>query len=364
MSDVNDIGTIDKTDKIKTDRKKYKIYLGKKDKNKNLEIIKENISNKKPKTDFDGGWKKVLNLYLKDFFELLLPEVYKKINWKEGYVSLDKELQKISRNSVIGKKITDGLFKVCSIDEEEMYVMCLIEIQGNKNNEFLERVFVYHGRIYSHYRKPILVIVVLLDNDTHWRPTQFKTGIWGYDLEMNFASIKLLDYQTPTQIEWLKASTNRFAPIILAQLAAKQRVSDEIKLVNKVNLTKHLYKLGWSKEDILEIYLFIDWIMVLPESLELEYHNEIEQFEESNKMSYISTAERIGIKKGIEIGFEQGVEQERETLRTLFLSLLNQKFATVPEAYLLKIEASEHDDILKWIKKLFKVKAIEELFIE
>ena len=46
--------------------------------------------------------------------------------------------------------------------------------------------------------------------------------------------------------------------------------------------------------------------MVLPTELEEAYHREIIEFEENKKMRYITTAERIGMKKGIEKGRMEG----------------------------------------------------------
>ncbi len=49
--------------------------------------------------------------------------------------------------------------------------------------------------------------------------------------------------------------------------------------------------------DIINLYCFIDWIMVLPKESEDAYHREIIKFEEKHKMQYVTTAERIGLKK-------------------------------------------------------------------
>ena len=97
-----------------------------------------------------------------------------------------------------------------------------------------------------------------------------------------------------------------FAVIILAQLIVQENAEPEIKLRKKVDLTLHLYNKGWDKNDILNIYKFIDWIIVLPEEFELQYQIAIEEFEEDNNMAYITTAERVGMQRGIEIGRQEG----------------------------------------------------------
>ena len=65
----------------------------------------------------------------------------------------------------------------------------------------------------------------------------------------------------------------------------------------KVALAKELYRRGFDKADIIKLYRFIDWLMILPEELERACFQEIEHFEEEQRMPYITTAERIGIEK-------------------------------------------------------------------
>ncbi len=64
-----------------------------------------------------------------------------------------------------------------------------------------------------------------------------------------------------------------------------------------------------------------DWIMVLPPELEYAYHREIMEFEEKEKMQYVTTAERIGIQKGERIGVRKGKKETAENL--LAMGLLN-----------------------------------------
>ncbi|HSW69244.1 MAG TPA: hypothetical protein VLI69_03665, partial [Gammaproteobacteria bacterium] len=65
-------------------------------------------------------------------------------------------------------------------------------------------------------------------------------------------------------------------------------------------LTRRLYEKGFNKEEINNIYKFIDWLIGLPNPLEIEYLEEVCELEEAKKMTYITSAERIGIEKGRE----------------------------------------------------------------
>ncbi len=118
--------------------------------------------------------------------------------------------------------------------------------------------------------------------------------------------VKILDYANQWNI--LDASHNPFAVVVQAHLKTLETRQDETSRARwKVTLAKALYKRGFSKDDIIKLYRFIDWLMILPEYLEQACFQEIEQFEEEHHMPYITTAERIGIEKGIKQGRKEGI---------------------------------------------------------
>ena len=81
------------------------------------------------------------------------------------------------------------------------------------------------------------------------------------------------------------------------------------------------------KEIKKSILTFMDWVLTLPESLEIRYNEEIQQFEEEHGVTYITSFERIGIQKGMQQGIQQG---ECAILHRLLL----RKFRQVPPRYL------------------------------
>jgi len=94
----------------------------------------------------------------------------------------------------------------------------------------------------------------------------------------------------------------------LKSITTKKGRSDE-RLVWKIRLVKMLYERGYSKEDIMNLYRFIDWVISLPKDLKLRFNEEIIQYEKEKKMPYITTAESIGIEKGIKEGLQKGREE-------------------------------------------------------
>ena len=61
---------------------------------------------------------------------------------------------------------------------------------------------------------------------------------------------------------------------------------------------RSLYEKGLSKQEIIDIFIFIDWLMVLPGALVQAFNEKVLKFEEENKMSHVSSIERLGQEKG------------------------------------------------------------------
>ncbi len=75
----------------------------------------------------------------------------------------------------------------------------------------------------------------------------------------------------------------------------------------KLVLVRRLYSMGLEREDIINLFQFIDWIMSLPQELEREFWQEFRDFEESRHMRYVTSVERFGILKGKQEGLLKGI---------------------------------------------------------
>ena len=63
-------------------------------------------------------------------------------------------------------------------------------------------------------------------------------------------------------------SANPFAVVIQAHLKTQEtRRAPEERYRAKLALAKSLYRRGWGRDDILELFRFIDWMLRLPEEL-------------------------------------------------------------------------------------------------
>ena len=94
--------------------------------------------------------------------------------------------------------------------------------------------------------------------------------------------------------------SNPMAVLVLAQLKhleSKKKNAEE-KYDIKITLIRMLYRKGYSKKQILELFKFIDWLILLPQNLENRLTDEIIKLEKEQKMTYVTHMERIAEKKG------------------------------------------------------------------
>lgn len=271
------------------------------------------------RNEADSAWKQLLDIYLKDFFDYCLPEVSAQIDWRRSWTSLDKEFQSIVKGES-GTKLVDKLFKVYKQDGIEQWVLIHIEVQNIPEEKFPQRMFTYHYRIYDRFQQPIISCAILTDDQPNWRPTSYMIGFAGSYIKSEFLIIKSIDYID--RIDELESSNSPFASVLLIQLEGQRnKFSPAIQRKRiKFALTKRLYDKKYSKSDIVNLYRFIDWLIGLPETLELEYHEEICLLEEGRKMPYITNAERFGLERGLAKGIAQGVEKEKVIVAQRLLS--------------------------------------------
>jgi hypothetical protein len=125
--------------------------------------------------------------------------------------------------------------------------------------------------------------------------------------------VKLLDYEQRWQE--LEASRNPFATVVMAHLKAQETRNDaRERFSSKLYLTRRLYEQGYEREDVINLFRFIDWVMSLPEELEQDFWREVTQLQEDRRMPYITSIERLATQKGIEQGIEQSLQQMRQIL--------------------------------------------------
>ncbi|MGH9845789.1 MAG: cytosolic protein, partial [Blastocatellia bacterium] len=176
---------------------------------------------------------------------------------------LDKELQKITADAAIGRRAVDKLVKVWLKTGKQAWVLIHIEVQGRREAKFDWRVFIYQSRIINRFNLPMATFVVLTDEHSNWRPSEFHYELLGTENRLRFSAAKLLDFRR----KWaeLEKSDNPFAIVVMAHLRAMETRRDPRRRLNwKVTLTRMLYRRGYSKRDVVDLMRFLDWVMALP----------------------------------------------------------------------------------------------------
>ena len=309
---------------------------------------------------YDSPWKEVLEEYFEDFLEFFFPGISCEIDWEKGHTFLDKELQQVVQDAELGRRLADKLVQVWRKGGNETWVLIHVEVQGQERPNFAKRMFVYNYRIFDRYDRPVVSLALLADQRPGWRPDSFGYELWGCKVGIEFPVVKVTDYAG--KWEELEADPNPFAVCVMAYMKAQEthgNVEDRKRW--KLYLARRLYEKGYQREDIIRLFRFIDWIMRLPEELEESFWQDIRQYEEAKKVEYITSVERIGIKKGMQKGMQQGMQQGiLQSAREAVMDILELRFGVVPESMLKRLNEIHDPSILKMLhRKAVKVDSLE-----
>jgi hypothetical protein len=170
--------------------------------------------------NYDEPWKEAVGEYFDSVLNFFFQNVYDLIDWTKKLIALDKELQKITADSQDGKRFVDKLFQVWLKDRQEVWILIHIELQSQQDGDFSQRMFIYHYRAFDLYRHPVVSLAILGDDTKSWRPSNYSYDLGGCKLNLDFPTIKLLDYKS----NWaeLESNLNPFALMIRAHLKTKE----------------------------------------------------------------------------------------------------------------------------------------------
>lgn len=312
--------------------------------------------------DYDTPWKVAVTNYFPEFMTFYFPEAARQIDWEKGYTFLDQELAQVVRDAGLGKRILDKLVQVVTHEGDEHWVYIHIEIQSQQDSDFAERMFTYNYRLYDKYRRPIASLAVLADDRKNWKPQSYGYELFGSRHYLEFPTIKLLDYQPQTEV--LLENPNPFALVTAAHLLTQQtKGDDQQRLAAKWRLAKMLYGRNWDKQQIINLFSVIDWMMNLPEVLQLQLWQEIEHFERNCAMPYITSVERIGINKGIQQGRAEGkIEGKLEGEAVLLERLITRKFGPLSDDTQARLKTATLDQIEQWAENILDAETLEDVF--
>ena len=123
----------------------------------------------------------------------------------------------------------------------------------------------------------------------------------------------------------------------------------------KLRLIRFLYQRDYTREQILAWFRVLDWMLRLPEDLDLEFREELIAFEEETQMPYVTSVERIGIQKGRQEGRQEGEA-------AVLLRLIALKFGPPSEEVRARIEATDADTLLDWSARILTAEHVQDIF--
>ena len=235
------------------------------------------------KASQDTGWKRLITKHFESFLKFFYPNIHRDIDFKKGYEFLDKELQALIPESETGARTADKLVKVWLKSGAEEWLLIHIEVQGKKEERFEERMYIYNSRIFWEYRKEVVTLVILADNNKGFRPEKYESCRWQFRLTMEFPSIKLLDYKgREAELEKINNPYSMAVQIHLKLLECGNKIDK--KYTWKVALVRRLLVAGYKASEIQSLFEFVNWLMPLPVDMEKRYVTEVKKGPGGNKM--------------------------------------------------------------------------------
>jgi hypothetical protein len=228
-----------------------------------------------------------------------------------------------------------------------------IEVQGQEEAHFAQRMFVYFYCLFDRYARPVVSLAVLTDERVRWRPTAFALEQWGCTLHFAYPLAKLADWRG--RHAELAASANPFATLLLAHLAAQETRGDvQARWGAKLGLIRRLYERGYSRERVLSLFRLIDWFLGLPQDREQALWTQVRALEEEHKMPYVTSIERL-IR---EEGREEGHAEER---RALIRRAVLQRFGSLPPTLEARIIGAGSEDLTALFDQVLAATSLDAL---
>ena len=136
--------------------------------------------------------------------------------------------------------------------------------------------------------------------------------------------------------------------VTLAHLHAKRtKHRTEDRYQEKRRLIRKLYQGGFNRHQVIDLFRFIDWVLHLPDEADRRLWKEMADFEERQKMPYISSVERFGIQKGE---------------ATILTRQLQRRFGMVPDWVNKKIAAAEPPALEAWSLRFVDAQSLDDVF--
>ncbi len=146
------------------------------------------------------------------------------------------------------------------------------------------------------------------------------------------------------------AATNPFAVLVMAQLQAQKAGKDERqKLVSKTQIMRLLYAYQYSDQDIKQLFRLADWMLATPPEFEAELKQAMTMIEQEQKMTYVTSIERVSRREG------EAIMLERQLI---------QKFGPLPEELRERLKNPTQTQLETWSLNILDANSLDDVFTD
>lgn len=208
----------------------------------------------------DIVWKGVLEEVFEDMLTFVFKNARRELDFNRGFTFLDKELAEINPEpeKPSGTRFVDKLVKVYIRGGAERWLLVHVEVQGNHDPDFAERMFTYYYRIKDRYHRHVTALAIFSGRVEKGKiPAKYEYACLGTKLTYKYNVLRIMDYSNDT----LKRSKNPFALVLwVAQTALLQgKFLDERILAEKLLIVKALKQRGiFTNPKIRAVMVFLN----------------------------------------------------------------------------------------------------------
>lgn len=259
--------------------------------------------------DYDRLWKDIISDLFEEFLLFFAPELYEKVDFSQAPLSREQELHKLIPASKTKERRVDKLVGLKLKNGQEQWILVHIEVQGQKETDFPQRMFQYFYRALDRYDQMLYSIALFTDGSPTFKPDTYNYQFLGTELMYKYNTFKILD-----QDEYhLLQSNNPFALVILAGLyVIKSKKKHNLKYRYKRKLMRLLQKTSIAKSKVHRLFLFIDYVIELEEFESEQFALEIKPFIEEVPSMALSFDDSPTIKAYKKILKDEGRKEGKE----------------------------------------------------
>ncbi len=162
----------------------------------------------------------------------------------------------------------------------------------------------------------------------------------------------------------LADSGNPFAVVTQAHLATRETKGDAVaRHAAKWRLVQGLYRRGFERQQVVDLFRGIDWMMRLPKELQVQLRQDLHTLEEESKMTYVTSIERLAIEEGMQKGMEKGMQQgRREGKVQLLTRQLAARFGALPLWVGDRLARADENTLDGWTEAVLSAGSVNEMF--